>query len=180
MKKTLAFLLAAFMSVSALSSCGQNETTDKVSVTEQNDADIVKICFDDYTKNFGKNFETVSEYYSDIGELEGNGGWLGTLWYSLPNDDSFGFSIDEYGGVLKAANVPFAKIYPELGEKSIISKAEFEEYIGQKTELVPLSDDSEFSSEFLTYKHNNLDVLVFCDSAGNIDCADTNCMFVEK
>jgi len=167
------------------------EKTPVPTETPKKQTSTVKTTFSSYTKHFGKTLDEINAEFEEIPDLQFLDGWLGVLWYKA--DDTHLFGFDGYGykeaqngtagdSVLIAAQVPIWDIYPDIhditNENGMVTKSDFENYIGKETELSLLDEDSEFSSPQLWYTHDDLTVFVLCDENGNINVdEDAWCQF---
>jgi len=199
MKKIFSLLLAVLMLLS-LCACDYHiplpkpdhdvSTQTTTDTSEQEASSELKTNFDSYTCDFGKTYTEVSKTYETLPFLDG---WLGVLWYRIGNKHMLGFDgggIDSEGNaydyedsILVAAQVPIWDVYPDIykiaDDAGYISQSDFANYIQENVEYAPLYED-EFSSPYLYYSFENLNVMVFCDENGNINVDEAQCQFFMK
>ena len=137
--------------------------------------------FVEFVQGYGNDLQTLRNSYSGLTDM----GWLGTNygleWYHLTNKIKIGFegvNVTDYehnydsGGRCVAVFLPIWEAYPALyeagGDDQILTKQEFENFVGVTFELNS-SYYSIYSSPYLSYKQNGYEIVVLCDENGNIN-----------
>ena len=153
----------------------------------------IETSFHYYTSDFNKTIDTIrSEYDSALQWLETD---RGLDWYRLGNKQRIGFAEvvasgadreNDYGGRFVAVQVPIWDVYPDIHTVAILDKnaydAEhqalegdclvvplnvFKEYVNTDVEFIS-SSSNQYESPYLSYNHDDINVVVFCDESGNV------------
>jgi len=142
------------------------QKTEEVYKKVENKKADTKTDYQKYAKYFGVEKENVLKYFATVEE---EGAWVGANWYNVGEDRFVAFSFfEEY---CCAVMVPVTHIYPEINfDKGYITKEELEDYTGVKATYSEFFE--EYANPFLDYEHKGYDVMVFCDSNGNVKPSD--------